>query len=227
VIAKAWCDHTFKCCIKSEDLDEWLGIEPKAQCYEFDGLIAAVVALGIHNDAAKGKIALGGAALKSCADAYVAASCKAFAKNTAPLFDCPAGLKGLLIDGTVCDSDFVCMSSHCESKCAPLPGAGAPCTYACASGLFCDSGTGTCTAQKAVGAPCVADDECAGGGQCFDPMHNGGRGSASSSATEREAASAAVGSARLRRRASLIRAHAPSLRDPPRLPKRRAFHNEP
>jgi len=71
------------------------------------------------------------------------------------------------LTGDACADDSACSEFYtCDpatSRCAPLPGDGAPCTGRCAGEAWCDltGTTGTCRAPQPNAAPCSASDQCA------------------------------------------------------------------
>jgi hypothetical protein len=72
---------------------------------------------------------------------------------------------GLLGDACATSSD--CSRYYtCDAQslaCTRLPVAGEPCAGLCSDGSFCDSGTTTCTARRAIGGACTTGSTCATG----------------------------------------------------------------
>ncbi|MGA9525197.1 MAG: Dickkopf N-terminal cysteine-rich domain-containing protein [Myxococcaceae bacterium] len=90
--------------------------------------------------------------------------------------DCKTFFQGTVAEGSACEDDWECgpnlgcftlePSVAGSRSCAPYATVGQPCIaegfYLCADGLFCTA-EGTCEAERAAGAVCGDDAECASG----------------------------------------------------------------
>jgi len=167
----AECKRTFACCTEQERTDSLFDTE--SECRLITGAFFGIALVNIHNDVAEGRVSVDPAKLASCVQAYEMLSCEASAKDDG--FECTGAIVGLVADGQSCTNDRQCTSTYCNKPsgqsmgtCATLPGAGAPCTDACAESFYCAAGT--CAPQKADGAACNMTTECAEGRCMADGM---------------------------------------------------------
>jgi hypothetical protein len=171
-VAIAECGRIFDCCTTEEQAALLFpGLDTEPECRGLFASFLGLALVGIHDDAAEGRVSVDAAKLAACVDAYEAIGCAEYAKGAK--FECPDAIKGLVAEGQTCTENRQCVSTYCYKpgaqsmgSCAALPGAGAACTGTCAEGLYCE--TGTCTTKKSVGAACTASGECAES-RCFGP----------------------------------------------------------
>lgn len=175
----AACDKMFDCCTEAEIMMQFESIDPPPSTpEECQALLAGFLGLGTSTwmesqDA--GRLAYHADAAGDCIAAIRSLTCDAYhggvTEEPAGAAACDEMIEPLVDEGGACSQDAECTTGFCDGAtgdmdgaCAVPPAEGEDCVFDCAEGLFCDFDSGsTCQPEKADGADCDSDSQCASG----------------------------------------------------------------
>lgn len=161
--AAAVCNKSFDCCTATD-----LEGRTKAECLENTEQLLRFALLQ-QNDA---RATFDESAAKSCIAGIEAVGCEQWPEGVSAVTGCNAVFVPKVAVGGTCGSSSECINSFCAMEaeadlgvCTAFAGLDMACHDfdgpECGDGLYCDT---TCQPQKADGAECFMDDECASGG---------------------------------------------------------------
>lgn len=171
-IAEVACNNLYQCCTEGE-IEDFLNVsEPRTelQCREDVKRACQRSILTLNDSFAAGRVTFNAERMNECLGAIVAPedSCGEIVPTLPWREACmESAWVGTVAVGGTCIFGHDCAGApdnFCapNQKCTAKPTAGFPCGSGCASGFYCQTGTGTaiCQPRLAAGAPCTSTSQC-------------------------------------------------------------------
>jgi hypothetical protein len=174
-VAKVACHNLYSCCSEGE-IENFLGVQdPRSQsgCEQDVQRLCSRQIVRLDAAIEAGRVRFEAERMDGCLQALVAPSgtCASI-EDTLPWAEAcmNSAWVGVVPDGSQCLADAECQSedSLCATNrtCTPRPTTGQPCGRGCATGLYCQTVSGTCQPQAGAGQACTTAAQCQSGLDC-------------------------------------------------------------